>query len=171
MNAVVLRCSWICGNQQRRFGMDRNVHHFSACRVVLRRDQRRERVGSLYWIRVSIHHPLFFVQVRCVKNTVDCDRITVSGGTFTATVAARSAIAIHTGALGTGAATGSSTGSGTSTSGTVSVTFQETATTTLGEVIAFSFVRYLAHELLVEHLPIWKHLTARNVGSGVSGKS
>ncbi|KAF8200231.1 glycoside hydrolase [Pholiota molesta] len=64
--------------------------------------------------------------------------ITVSGGTFTATVAARSAIAIHTGALGTGSGTGSSTGSGTSTSGTVSVTFQETATTTLGENIFLS---------------------------------
>ncbi|KJA26527.1 carbohydrate-binding module family 20 protein [Hypholoma sublateritium FD-334 SS-4] len=59
--------------------------------------------------------------------------ITVSGGTFTATVPARSAIAIHTGALGTG---GTATGSGTGTgSTTVAVTFQETATTTFGENI------------------------------------
>ncbi|KAF8996428.1 glycoside hydrolase [Cyathus striatus] len=56
--------------------------------------------------------------------------ITVSGGSFTATVPARSAIAIHTGALGTG---GSSSGSGST--GTVAVSFQETATTTFGENI------------------------------------
>ncbi|KAG5652077.1 hypothetical protein H0H81_006370 [Sphagnurus paluster] len=52
--------------------------------------------------------------------------LTVSGGSFTATVAARSAIAIHTGAMGSG---GSSPGTGT-----VSVTFAETATTVYGEV-------------------------------------
>jgi len=44
----------------------------------------------------------------------------VSGSSFEATVPARSAIAIHTGAMGTG--------------GSVSVTFLETATTTFGEV-------------------------------------
>ncbi|KAF5378001.1 hypothetical protein D9757_009843 [Collybiopsis confluens] len=55
--------------------------------------------------------------------------ITVSGGKFTATVPARSAIAIHTGALGTGS------GTGTGSSGTIAVTFHETATTTLGENI------------------------------------
>ncbi|PSR82077.1 hypothetical protein PHLCEN_2v6147 [Hermanssonia centrifuga] len=53
---------------------------------------------------------------------------TVSGGTFSATVPARSAIAIHTGALGTG------NGSGTGTS-SVTIVFQETATTTFGENI------------------------------------
>ncbi|KAB5588890.1 Glycoside hydrolase family 13 protein [Ceratobasidium theobromae] len=53
---------------------------------------------------------------------------TVSSGSFTASVAARSAIAIYTGALGTGI--GSSSGSGT-----VSVTFQEYATTTYGDNI------------------------------------
>jgi hypothetical protein len=47
---------------------------------------------------------------------------TVAGSTFTATVPARSAIAIHTGALGAG-------------SSLVLVTFQETATTTFGENI------------------------------------
>ncbi|KAK7013737.1 putative glycoside hydrolase [Favolaschia claudopus] len=51
--------------------------------------------------------------------------ITISGGRFTATVPARSAIAIHTGQLGTGA----------SPSGTVAVSWSETATTTLGENI------------------------------------
>ncbi|KAJ7108267.1 glycoside hydrolase [Mycena epipterygia] len=55
---------------------------------------------------------------------------TVSGGTFSATVPARSAIAIHTGQIGTG----SSTGGGTS-SGTVAVSFAEMATTTFGENI------------------------------------
>ncbi|KAG6819763.1 hypothetical protein H0H93_008873 [Arthromyces matolae] len=48
-------------------------------------------------------------------------RITVSGGAFTATVASRSAIAVHTGALGQAPTT-------------VAVTFQETATTVWGEV-------------------------------------
>ncbi|KAJ3714432.1 glycoside hydrolase [Lentinula raphanica] len=62
--------------------------------------------------------------------------ITVSGGSFTASVPARSAIAIHTGAVGTGGT--SSTGTGSSGSGTVSVTFQETATTTFGENIFIS---------------------------------
>ncbi|KAF8153815.1 glycoside hydrolase [Crassisporium funariophilum] len=53
---------------------------------------------------------------------------TVSGGSFSATVPARSAIAIHTGALGTGSGSGGGTGS-------VAVTFQETATTVSGENI------------------------------------
>ncbi|KAK0475258.1 glycoside hydrolase family 13 protein [Armillaria novae-zelandiae] len=52
---------------------------------------------------------------------------TVSGGSFTATVPAHSAVAIHTGATGTG--------SGSGTSGNVAVTFSETATTTFGENI------------------------------------
>ncbi|KAF5379275.1 hypothetical protein D9757_010696 [Collybiopsis confluens] len=56
-----------------------------------------------------------------------CDVDHCLWGTFTATVPARSAIAIHTGALGTG--------SGTVSSGTIAVTFQETATTTFGENI------------------------------------
>ncbi|KAJ7443198.1 glycoside hydrolase [Mycena galericulata] len=55
---------------------------------------------------------------------------TVSGGSFSATVPARSAIAIHTGALGTGSGTGTGTGNST-----VAVTFAETATTTFGENI------------------------------------
>ncbi|KAF5365431.1 hypothetical protein D9758_010853 [Tetrapyrgos nigripes] len=58
---------------------------------------------------------------------------TVSGGSFSATVPARSAIAIHTGAEGTGS--GSGGGTGTGSSGTVAVTFSETATTTFGENI------------------------------------
>ncbi|KAK0448445.1 glycoside hydrolase family 13 protein [Desarmillaria tabescens] len=53
---------------------------------------------------------------------------TVSGGSFTATVPAYSAVAIHTGATGTGSGSGSSSGS-------VAVTFAETATTTFGENI------------------------------------
>ncbi|KAF8153814.1 glycoside hydrolase [Crassisporium funariophilum] len=61
--------------------------------------------------------------------------ITVSGGSFTATVPARSAIAIHTGALGTGSGTGTGGGGGGGGTGSVAVTFQETATTTLGENI------------------------------------
>ncbi|KAJ7443200.1 glycoside hydrolase [Mycena galericulata] len=52
---------------------------------------------------------------------------TVSGGIFSATVPARSAIAIHTGELGTGSA-----GGGTST---VAVSFAEMASTTFGENI------------------------------------
>ncbi|KAJ7839161.1 glycoside hydrolase [Mycena olivaceomarginata] len=60
--------------------------------------------------------------------------ITVSGGKFTATVPARSAIAIHTGQLGTGSGTGTGGGTGTGSS-TVAVSFAETATTTFGENI------------------------------------
>ncbi|TFK84770.1 carbohydrate-binding module family 20 protein [Polyporus arcularius HHB13444] len=50
---------------------------------------------------------------------------TVSGGSFSATVPARSSIAIHTGQKGTG--------SGNGNSGSVTVNFAETATTTFGE--------------------------------------
>ncbi|KAF9489177.1 glycoside hydrolase [Pleurotus eryngii] len=57
--------------------------------------------------------------------------ITVAGGSFSATVPARSAIAIHTGATGTG----SGSGNGNGGSGTVAVIFEETATTALGENI------------------------------------
>ncbi|PPR08271.1 hypothetical protein CVT24_001111 [Panaeolus cyanescens] len=62
--------------------------------------------------------------------------VSVSGGKFTAIVAARNAIAFHTSALGTGSSSppGSSTG-GVKSSTDVSVTFQETATTTFGENI------------------------------------
>ncbi|KAJ7743596.1 glycoside hydrolase family 13 protein [Mycena metata] len=60
--------------------------------------------------------------------------ITVSGGSFTATVPARSAIAIHTGQLGTGSGTGTGTGTGTGSSN-VAVSFAEMATTTFGENI------------------------------------
>ncbi|KAJ6572799.1 glycoside hydrolase, partial [Mycena vulgaris] len=62
--------------------------------------------------------------------------ITVSGGKFSATVPARSAIAIHTGALGTGSGTGTGTGGGTGGgTSTVAVSFAEMATTTFGENI------------------------------------
>ncbi|KAF9457375.1 glycoside hydrolase [Collybia nuda] len=53
---------------------------------------------------------------------------TVSGGKFTATVPARSALAIHTGAKGSGGTTNPGNGS-------VSVTFAETATTVVGQNI------------------------------------
>ncbi|KAG8970027.1 hypothetical protein FRC03_011826 [Tulasnella sp. 419] len=61
---------------------------------------------------------------------------TVSGGSFTATVGARNAIAIHTGALGSGTTTAATTTTISSTSpAMVAVTFAETATTTYGENI------------------------------------
>ncbi|KAI0366013.1 glycoside hydrolase [Pilatotrama ljubarskyi] len=55
----------------------------------------------------------------------------VSGGSLTATVPARSAIAIHTGETGSG----SNSGGGSGGSGTVTINFAETATTTFGENI------------------------------------
>ncbi|KAJ7223444.1 glycoside hydrolase family 13 protein [Mycena pura] len=60
---------------------------------------------------------------------------TVAGGSFAATVPARSAIAIHTGQMGTGSSSGGSGGGGGGGGGssTVAVTFDETATTTFGE--------------------------------------
>lgn len=54
-------------------------------------------------------------------------RFTISGGKFTATVPARSAIAIHTGSKGSGS-------SGNPGTGSVAITFAETATTVIGEV-------------------------------------
>ena len=54
----------------------------------------------------------------------------VAGGLFTSIVPARSAIAIHTGALGIGSGSGGGGGGAVS----VAVTFQETATATYGEV-------------------------------------
>lgn len=56
-------------------------------------------------------------------------RVTVSGGTFTATVPSRSALAIHSGQKGSGSDSG---GGG---DGTVVVTFAETAETVFGENI------------------------------------
>jgi len=55
-------------------------------------------------------------------------RVTVSGGTFTATVPARSALAIHSGQKGSGSGSGGG-------DGTVTVTFAETAQTVFGENI------------------------------------
>jgi len=61
---------------------------------------------------------------------------TVSGGTLSLTVPARSAIGLHTGQLGSGTAGGGTPGSGGGTpSGTVAVTFDCTATTVIGENI------------------------------------
>ncbi|KAK0479061.1 glycoside hydrolase [Armillaria luteobubalina] len=57
---------------------------------------------------------------------------TISGGSFTATVLARSAIATHTGAKGTGSG---SDGGGGDGSESVAVSFAETATTIFGENI------------------------------------
>lgn len=54
-------------------------------------------------------------------------RFTVSGGKFTATVRARDALAIHTGAKGSG--------SGSGGGGSVAVSFEETAETVFGENI------------------------------------
>ncbi|KAF9258748.1 glycoside hydrolase [Marasmius fiardii PR-910] len=56
--------------------------------------------------------------------------VAVSGGQFTASIPGRSALAIHTGAQGSGGST-----SGGGSSGTVAVTFLETATTVFGENI------------------------------------
>lgn len=63
-------------------------------------------------------------------------RISVFEGSFTATVPARSAIAVHTGAMGT--------------SDTVAVTFAETATTVFGEVCEWSASVY-RYEYLIAH--------------------
>ncbi|KAF9039953.1 glycoside hydrolase family 13 protein [Panaeolus papilionaceus] len=57
--------------------------------------------------------------------------VTISGGTFTAIVAARNAIAFHTGAQGVG----SSRPAGSNQPTAIPVTFQEMATTTFGENI------------------------------------
>ncbi|KXN81606.1 Alpha-amylase [Leucoagaricus sp. SymC.cos] len=57
--------------------------------------------------------------------------VTVSGGEFTATVPARSALAIHTGQKGTGSGSNPGNGGG----GTVAVSFAETAETVFGENI------------------------------------
>ena len=72
---------------------------------------------------------------------------TVSGGTFTANIAARDAVAIHTGAIGIGSSSGSTSGGGSSTSNTVSVNFAETATTTFGEVRSISIKGVFSHWL------------------------
>lgn len=96
-------------------------------------------------------------------------RITVSGGSFSATVPARSAIAIHTGALGTGSGTGTG-GGGTST--TVAVSWAETATTTFGEVSYIHSQHSPAQGLISrseEHFPRWKHLTAGHLGPSFIG--
>lgn len=61
-------------------------------------------------------------------------RFTVSSGSLSATVPARSAIAVHTGQLGTGSGSGTGSGGSTTPSGSVTVNFAETATTTFGEV-------------------------------------
>ncbi|KAG8895744.1 hypothetical protein FRC01_012218, partial [Tulasnella sp. 417] len=65
--------------------------------------------------------------------------ITISGGTFTATVSAYSALGIHTGALAGGttttAGTTSTTTTTTATATSVAITFAETATTVWGENI------------------------------------
>jgi len=78
------------------------------------------RVVSFFVLR--FHSSLEFGLIFC--------RVTVSGGTFTATVPARSALAIHSGQKGSGSGSGGGGGDGT-----VAVTFAETAETVFGENI------------------------------------
>ncbi|KZV64539.1 carbohydrate-binding module family 20 protein [Peniophora sp. CONT] len=71
--------------------------------------------------------------IQSATNVCSGPSYTVSStGTFTVTVAARDAAALHTGSKGVGTGTGGGSGSG---SGTVTVNFAETATTTFGENI------------------------------------
>jgi hypothetical protein len=63
-------------------------------------------------------------------------RYTVSGGSFTATVPARSAIALFTGAVGTGSGGGG---------GSATVAFRVYAETTLGDVGRSLFLRFIAY--------------------------
>ncbi|SJL11924.1 related to Alpha-amylase [Armillaria ostoyae] len=86
---------------------------------------------------------------------------TVSGGSFTATVPAHSAVAIHTGAKGTGSGSGGGGGGG---SGSVEVSFAETATTTFGENIFVvgsisqlgNWAPALSIALSANDYPVWK---------------
>ncbi|KAK0197757.1 glycoside hydrolase family 13 protein, partial [Armillaria mellea] len=86
---------------------------------------------------------------------------TVSGGSFTATVSAHSAIAIHTGAKGTGSGSG---GSGGGDSGSVALSFAETATTIFGENIFVvgsisqlgNWAPALSIDLSANDYPVWK---------------
>ncbi|TFK33167.1 glycoside hydrolase [Crucibulum laeve] len=101
--------------------------------------------------------------------------ITISGGAFSATIGALDAIAIHTGALGTGTSTG---GGGSvvtpPTSGSVAVTFEENATTTLGQNIFLlgsiselgSWAPGSAVALSSASYPVWK-ITV-NIPAGVT---
>ena len=62
-------------------------------------------------------------------------RYTVASGSFSVTIPARNAVALHTGAKGVGTGNGGGGGGGGGGgSGTVTVNFAETATTTFGEV-------------------------------------
>jgi len=81
-------------------------------------------LGCVLGLRKNISAYLTIISVDALEYSV-----IVAGGLFTSIVPARSAIAIHTGALGIGSGSG---GGGGAVS--VAVTFQETATTTFGEV-------------------------------------
>jgi hypothetical protein len=70
-------------------------------------------------------------------NIMVISRYTVSGGTFTATVPARSAIALFTGAVGTG-----SSGGGSSSA---TVAFRVSAETTFGDVSFSLLLRFIAY--------------------------
>jgi len=80
-------------------------------------------LGYVLGLRKNISAYLTIISVDALESSV-----IVAGGLFTSIVPARSAIAIHTGALGIGS------GSGGGGAVSVAVTFQETATTTFGEV-------------------------------------
>lgn len=115
-------------------------------------------------------------------------RITVSStGTFSVTISNRNAVAIHTGAatslspitsLPSSSSSGSLTSSSTSatpSATSVPVTFQETATTTFGEVSCYD-INYLMHSsrswgVVIEYLPCWEYLPVGYLGTSVFGKS
>ncbi|TFK51273.1 glycoside hydrolase [Heliocybe sulcata] len=107
----------------------------------------------------------------CSGNTITV----ASDGTFSATVGAYDALAIHTGATGTAGQTGSGGGSG---SGTVAVSFAVTATTTYGENIYLtgsssqlgSWSAANAIALSSASYPVWKATVSLPAGTSFQYK-
>jgi hypothetical protein len=96
----------------------------------------------------------------------------VASGKFTATIAARSALALHTGATCTLTSCAGSSGGGSGGSGSVAVNFAATVTTTYGEDSSSSvipMVRIIA-PLRRECLCRGQHLSAGYLDCGILGK-
>lgn len=94
-----------------------------------------------------------------------------SSGIFSATIPARTAVALHVNAMGTGGT--STVGSGSGSGTTIAVNFQEMATTTFGEVCTCNACSIRPPSLYttgtdihnrIEHIPRREHLTAGLMG-------
>ena len=121
--------------------MEHDVRDRLTRRVVLQRHRRLMVIGRLHRVRVRGYFSkrLSADQQSSTRCFFVCRFSIAYGGNLTVSIGPRQAIAVHTGALGSGART--------PTAQQIPIMFSETATTTFGEVSVLRRLRCLPNYL------------------------